>query len=407
MLILDTVLEKNRLDKQEQQKIQQEIEAFIAELKALVDAEVTLGGSAAKGTMVKGDFDCDIFVRFDPPFKDSALPEMLEKALNIIGKPERIHGSRDYFRLERNCITYEIVPVICIESPDEARNVTDMSPLHVRWIRKKIDSNPKLTDEIILAKVFCKAQELYGAESHIRGFSGHVLDILVSYYGSFLELIENSLEWKKGQVIDIERHGTASRLNKSKLSPLIVIDPVDPHRNAAAALSTERFERFIEQAQNFKKEPSMSFFEKKVITVDELRSRYEGRLCLIVKAIPIEGKRDVSGSKVMQVFNHIRRQMRSHGFRLDDSGWQLQDSCALLWFVTPDDRLPRTYTRMGPPKKVKADAERFMTKHPDSYEKDGRFYAVVERDFRTPQDLIKNILQGRYVSERTKGAELL
>ena len=40
-------------------------------------------------------------------------------------KPERIHGSRDYFQI-RNELVFEVVPVLKVEHPSQAVNVTDI-----------------------------------------------------------------------------------------------------------------------------------------------------------------------------------------------------------------------------------------------------------------------------------------
>jgi len=76
-----------------------------------------------------------------------------------------------------------------IKALDLKKNITDISPLHALWIRK--NSNEKVRDEIRKFKYFLKINDLYGAESYIRGFSGYIAEILVIYYKSFNNLIKN------------------------------------------------------------------------------------------------------------------------------------------------------------------------------------------------------------------------
>ncbi|MBW3011202.1 nucleotidyltransferase domain-containing protein, partial [Candidatus Woesearchaeota archaeon] len=151
------------------------IQKIKAELdKQGVKAEVMVGGSAAKGTYLK-EFDIDIFVRF----VKKADPDLLEVILkNCFRKVDRVHGSRDYFQIVHKRQEYEIVPVLKIAKASQAQNITDVSMLHVNWVRKHL-SRP---DEVKLAKLFCKAQSVYGAESYINGLSGYILEILVVYY---------------------------------------------------------------------------------------------------------------------------------------------------------------------------------------------------------------------------------
>lgn len=225
-----------------EKEINEVVSAINSDLKkSKIKAEAVVGGSFAKDTHLIGDHDCDIFVRFDyKKYKETDLSELLEKILKQF-KAERVHGSRDYFQF-RKSLNYEVVPVLKINKASEAVNVTDASPLHVAWIRKY-----KKSDEIRLAKAFCKAYKIYGAESYIKGFSGHVLDILTVYYGDFIKLLKASQKWKDKTVIDIMKYHDDAlfELNSSKLqSPLIVVDPIQKDRNAAAALSYEAVEMF-------------------------------------------------------------------------------------------------------------------------------------------------------------------
>lgn len=152
--------------------------------KKKVKCHIMLAGSLAKGTVLKQNVDCDIFVRFDYTYKDKDISKLL-KPLIATFSPAVVHGSRDYYTFKKAGITYEIIPVLHITDPKDAQNVMDMSPLHVAWIvetlKKKKDERQdgkakkmSIPQEIMLAKQFCKAAGIYGAESYVGGFSGHV-----------------------------------------------------------------------------------------------------------------------------------------------------------------------------------------------------------------------------------------
>jgi len=284
----------------------------------------------------------------------------------------------------------------------EAENVTDMSPLHVDWITEKLHRNPKLRDEIILAKVFCKAQGLYGAESYISGLSGHVLDILVVYFGSFRKLLENAITWHKYKVIDIEGYNSEDDMNESKISPIIVIDPVDKRRNAAAALSTEKFTLFKQKAAEFIERPSAKLFVKTPVTKEGLLKKAGKNVLVMVMAEPIMSKIDVMGSKLLKVHEHILKHMALHGFVMVDSGWQWAPAEeAVSWYIIDPEILSSRREHMGPPTKELPAADKFREKHERCYENKGRLFVEVRRDFRKPEDLIRNLLSDRYVKERT------
>lgn len=368
-----------------------------------IDAEVMLGGSAAKGTFVKGDFDCDVFIRFEKKYIDDQLSEMLEHCLKIFQGVNRVHGSRDYFQAKIDNIDFEFVPVKKISNPNEALNVTDSSPLHVQWMKKNIEINPELIDQIILTKLFCKAARVYGAESYIRGFSGHVIDILLAYYKTFENLLKNSLEWKKGDVIDVESHGTSQEMNASKINSLIVIDPIQPERNAAAALNMENVQFFQKKACEFLQKPSCEFFKKKPLTKEYLESIKDGNSLFIIMAEPLEGKDDVVGAKILKVFEYIKKQLKAHDFEVVQSGWEWdKKNDAMLYFLVNPEILSEFKLREGPPVKVTENASKFRELHPDAWEENGRLYANVKRDFTSADKLIEHLISNDYIKEKVK-----
>ena len=130
--------------------------------KILKDAKAAIGGSVAKGTWLKGGHDIDIFVQYPLKFKDKDISALLEKDLKKIFKDiSRVHGSRDYFKIEYSSYIFEIIPVLKVTSPEKAENITDSSPFHTEWVKSKVDRS--MQDEIRLTKAFCKANRLYGA----------------------------------------------------------------------------------------------------------------------------------------------------------------------------------------------------------------------------------------------------
>ncbi|MBT3814943.1 hypothetical protein HOG07_05900, partial [Candidatus Woesearchaeota archaeon] len=261
---MQEVLDKIKPSKEEQVQFKKVVTQFIKQLNSkLNNAKAILGGSGAKDTWLSGSHDIDIFVQFDyQKYKGQSmeLTLHLEKALNKAFpkvKISKLHGSRDYFQLTYHKYEFEIVPIIKISKSEKALNITDVSTLHSVWVNKNAKN---IKDDIRLVKQFCKANKIYGAESHISGFSGYILEILVAHYGSFEKLLKSSLKWKNKQVIDPEKYYQGKdvffNLNKSKLqSPLIIIDPVDKNRNAAAALSEERFAQFKKLAKKYLDQP--------------------------------------------------------------------------------------------------------------------------------------------------------
>jgi len=159
--VLKEVLFKVKPSKQEIKEIESHAVNFAKLLerqikKLKINAEVFIGGSVAKKTLIKKkNYDIDIFVRFDKKYEDIEISNLTEKILRGLRlKFSIIHGSRDYFRVgvDKKSIFIEVIPVIKIKNPREARNVTDLSYSHVNYVKKQVNKNKKISDEIALAK---------------------------------------------------------------------------------------------------------------------------------------------------------------------------------------------------------------------------------------------------------------
>jgi len=388
-------------------KATKEVKDFLLKLnakiaKAKIKAKATVGGSMAKDTYLKGDHDCDIFVRFDYSYKEKDISKELAKILKS-WKPDVVHGSRDYYHIKNN-LNFEIVPVLDLKNPKDAVNVTDMSPMHVDWVKK----HPGMNDEIRLAKQFCKANGVYGAESYIKGFSGHVLDILTIHYGGFMNLLKASQKWKEKEVIDTERYykkDALMQLNRSKIEgPIIIIDPVLPARNAAAALSSEKLEIFKKAAERFLKNPSETAFEIKEKTAQELKKEAAGNKLIVLEVTSAKGKEDVIGARILKAFQQIKNQLKFYDFTIIDAGWKWDKSTkAMFWFILdPKDLFPITKW-VGPPIDDKERVENFKTKHEKTFIENGRVSTYMKRKYVNANELIDSIIENdEYIYEKVK-----
>lgn len=360
-----------------------------------LDARAVAGGSVAKGTFLRGSHDVDVFVRFSSRYADEDLPDLLAPALKRF-RPQRVHGSRDYFMFDFRGYTFELVPVLSIDDPSQARNVTDVSPLHVAYFTAHGEG---LEDDVRLAKQFCKACGVYGAESYIRGFSGHVIDLLIIDYGSFYDLAKAAARWQPPVVIDREEHHSNPlvAIDRAKHAPIVLVDPMQPLRNAAAALDREQFDVFVERCRRFLEEPSVEFFKVPEFNEQELLARLEeedGASVVLHVAHDADDKRDVAGARVRKFFERLRDEFSRAGFSVRESGWEfLFGGESVLWYVLGPEQLPASYEREGPPVGEEEHAARFSEEHGDVEERDGRLYAVVDRKIRTPVQVLDSVAQ--------------
>jgi tRNA nucleotidyltransferase (CCA-adding enzyme) len=286
---------------------------------------------------------------------------------------KKIHGSRDYFRIKASdMLVFEIVPVIKVKKPKDAYNITDLSYSHVKYINKKIKSK-KIFDEVRLAKAFCYANAIYGAESHIKGFSGYSLELLIIYYKSFLNFLKKlSASKNKKIIIDIEKlyknkNQILKDINESKLeSPIILIDPTHKYRNVLAALSSETFNKFKKEAFKFLKNPSEKYFEVKTKNLEAMRREHRSRgydsEILEIKTEKQEGA--IAGSKLLKFFNYlsfeISKLFNIKEMNIDYGG---RKSARIIFSA----KRKKEIRINGPEKQDKENVQRFKEKHKETY----------------------------------------
>lgn len=399
--ILNEVLEKIQPQKEDMDLIETALKSFLDRIKVRlnklkIDAEVFVGGSFAKKTvMKKNDYDVDIFVRFDKKYEDKEISKLLGKAIRGIAKAEIVHGSRDYYKIGVGPSFFlEVIPVRKVKSPKESENITDLSYSHVNYIRKKIKSQ-KILDDIKLAKAFCHATQTYGAESYISGFSGYSLELLVYKYGGFIKFIREIAKHKKDKIIiDIEkdyknRSAVMMDLNGSKLlSPIILIDPTYKQRNALAALSDETFQRFKNECKKFLKNPSVEMFEKKKTDLEKIKkSAIENKNeFVLVEATTSKQDGDVAGSKLLKFYRHLGVELEKY-FSVKENGFNYNGKKSARYYFVVKNK--GEIIKEGPSIKDEKNIRIFQRKNKNTFKKDERMYAKTKIDI-TVDKFLKN-----------------
>jgi len=351
--------------------------------KAGIRAEVFVGGSVAKDTAVKKDkYDIDIFVRFDSKYNEKEISGLLGKVLG--NKVKKVHGSRDYYQQDINEIVIEIVPVLKIKRQQDAKNVTDLSYFHVNYIVGKIKENPKLADEIRLAKTFAHANNCYGAESYIHGFSGYALELLVVSYGSFLNFIkavakaEVGTEYKSKIVIDDSKLYKNKKeilieMNSSKLhSPIILVDPTFKERNAAAGLNYETFYKFKKACMGLIDNPSSNFFKKKEVIDDFIKFKEKLE---IVNVRTSKQSGDIAGTKSKKFYEFFLNRLKKE-FLIRKSGFDYDENENLAHFYLVLDKKGEETIR-GPSVTQVENLTAFKKAHPNAFIKNHFAYAKI------------------------------
>lgn len=384
--ILREVVKKVEPSKEELKKIEIYLKSFVLRLNKKmsslkIDAEIFIGGSFAKGTLIRKDkYDVDVFLRFDKKYNGENISELTKKILREFSDVSVIHGSRDYFKIETGDNFFiELIPVIKINNPKYSDNVTDLSYSHVKYINKKVNST-KLKQEVMIAKEFCYACNVYGAESYIKGFSGYSIELLIAYYKSFTKMIQGMSKSEGKLIIDIEKdyknkNELMMNINSSKTnSPVILIDPTFPQRNALAALSQETFDRFKEHCKKFLKSPSLELFEMKKTDVEKIKLDAKKKkldfVMLEAKTKKQEG--DIAGSKLLKFYNHLVKEV-SRYFEIKNKGFNYNGKKSARYFLVCKNK--KEFIQSGPFTDDKKNVVRFVKEHKNIFEKNKRIYA--------------------------------
>jgi len=370
--------------------------------KNKVPADVFIGGSFAKGTILKKEvYDIDIYVRFSKDDESiSAFLEVILQEICLENKFEmnRIHGSRDYFQIKRGSnLVLEIIPVKKIKNQKEAENVTDLSYFHVNYVKKKI--NKKLAEEIRKTKAFCVARGVYGAESYVQGLSGYAIECLIIYYKGFEKFLKGIVNLKDQIIIDPAKYykkklSVMQSVNESRLkSKIILIDPTWKERNVLAALSDKSFDKLHKYARKYLINPSKKYFVKEKLDINKLRMDADKKKCELLEIELISDRQigDIAGAKLLKVSNYLIENV-SKKFDVKTSEFEYGGGKVgnLYLIVKPKNDLIIN----GPPVKMEKHAKAFKKIHRNAFVKKGKLYSK-DKSEKSAERYLKDFI-GKY-----------
>ena len=352
-------------------------------------------GSVARDTWLSGDRDLDIFLLFPPHLSREDLEKTgLDLARSIARRFTGIfhekYAEHPYVNATIDGLDVDLVP--CYEVPSAAaiQSAVDRTPFHTRYISDKIGP---LRDDVLLAKQFAKACGVYGSDQMTEGFSGYLCELLVLHYAGFSPLVEAAAGWKPGTCIDLEGHAC-----KAFEEPLRVIDPVDPARNVAAALSCTRMSEFVEYCRGYLEKPSKEFFslpEQAGIGRKGFASALTRRgtsLFAITFATPPLIP-DIVVPQLRRSLASIRGLLDRNGFAVLQVDCAMGEERCILVLELLVDRLPPVTRHTGPPLWDRANAEKFAGKYQENplsgpFIRDGRYMVDLERKFPEAKGLL-------------------
>jgi tRNA nucleotidyltransferase (CCA-adding enzyme) len=370
---------------------------LVASIEQTGKARAMVVGSIARHTWVRGDRDLDVFMLFD----SSLSREELElqglslaraTAAAFTDKFHEKYAEHPYINANIDDVDVDLVPCYNVESATRIQSAVDRTPFHTRYITDRING---LIDDVLLLKRFTKAGGIYGSDQMTEGFSGYLCELLILHYGGFTPLLEAAAGWRPHIIIDIEHHAA-----KPFDEPLVVIDPVDPRRNVAAAVSLDKLAGFVELARGYLESPSDGFFAhalERCILKKELaeviRKRKTFVYAIVFTTPPFIP--EVVVPQLKRSLLSVRELLERNCFAVHHAHYDMQpEQCMFLFELLVGD-LPAVRRHAGPPLWNSTNADRFREKHlaeraTGPYISEGRYEMELPREYTTAKSLLSS-----------------
>ena len=252
--------EQNRALKQTASEVMGRINAILEQKK--IKAKSLLVGSVAKGTNLASG-DIDLFVIFSKDYSSRDMERLgLMIGHEVLPEGREKYAEHPYVSGQHGDRKVDIVPCFEINPGTRIISSVDRTPLHTDFVLKNLNAEGQ--DQVRLLKLFMKGIGVYGSEIKVSGFSGYVCELLVIKYGSMLKVLETFASLKGKMRISLEE-GDMRDFD----APIVIIDPTDITRNAAAAISIENLSRMKINSRMFLANPVEHYFNTGAIYFPE------------------------------------------------------------------------------------------------------------------------------------------
>ncbi len=410
------VLEQIRPDKNERSKVLDIQSRIIDSCNKFLDDvsadDVISVGSFSKDTWLSGSHDIDIFVRFPSKINKRKLEkrgvEIGKKVMeDMDGEWHIEYAEHPYVRGMIDGFEVDIVPCYDVSS-DKIKSAVDRTPHHTNYVNSKLGNKQK--NEVRLLKAFCHAKGIYGAKLSVEGVSGYLCELLIIKFGTFKKLINKAAKWTPGVKIKLGKKNDCKSPENVK-EPLILIDPVDPKRNVASALSLENFIRFVSAAKDFKKKPSDKHFVPKKISPmskSDFKSKLKKRKTNLISlefGTP-EIIDDILYPQMRKFEKRIRNILEEYEFEILRSNTLITKEKSYLLLEMKIWELPSVIKMVGPTAYSKKHTKEFFSKYknPSARYLDGDKWAVeVEREWTLAGEKLMDTLKNKESTLKEKG----
>lgn len=360
-----------------------------------------LVGSAARSTWLSGDHDLDIFLGVPP---EDDLGAALELARLVAPDHEEKYAEHAYVHARMDGFEVDLVPCYLVEDASHLKSAVDRTPFHTKYVGSRITGRE---DDVLLLKQFMKGVNVYGSELKVGGFSGYLAELLVLCYGSFAAVLQAASAWRPGQRLDLEGHG----IGRHDDEPLIMVDPVDPGRNVAAALTLDKMLQFASVARSFLAEPKLDFFfppSQAPLSDEELIAliNARGTMPILLEFAAPDVVEDVLYPQLRKAEGSIKALLERSGFSLLRSDVSTYRDRAVMLFEMQVWQLSKACPRIGPPIWQADHLARFLAAHQSPlsgpYIANGKVVVEEARRYTSARDLLAaenaNLSLGKHLS---------
>lgn len=395
----------------EQQQMDARAKALVAAVQAAcnengIKAKPTIQGSVAKGTWLPGSVDLDCFVLMPESTPESDLKTFAETiGLQVLKNPRKKYAQHPYLLGEFEGAEVDLVPAYNVQSADAILSAVDRTPFHTDWVNANLSVDQKR--DLREWKAWCKGVGVYGAETKIGGFSGYLLEVVLAKLGS----LQHALEWlAKGDATRIHFGNDAV---EDKVSHWVVVDPVDPTRNCAAAVTKETFAVAGKAAKAYLESPTKRFFEPVSPTRDGLEATLASQDATWIGLTlqPETDRLDIVFPQFQRAGRLLRDGFERHGFPVLRHNVDEIDGTVVMQWVTKNVQPPQTRLQKGPRADKEDNVKKFKAKwqpHADRIgefeEENGNLQVLLRNPIQTPQDALQALIQrGGYAKHFQNG----
>ncbi|MGP6207523.1 CCA tRNA nucleotidyltransferase [Cuniculiplasma sp. SKW3] len=352
-----------------------------------IEADSILVGSQSRGTELKNS-DLDIFIRFSKKYSREEIEKIgLNIGFEIIPDGLAKYAEHPYVSGLVNGIKVDIVPCYKVEMNSGIISSVDRTPLHTIYMQKVMSEEMKR--EAVLLKLFMKRQGIYGSELKTSGFSGYVCELIILEFKSFQKFMEY-ISNLKGNLI-IGREKLTSRFN----SPVVIIDPVDEQRNAAAAVNETNLSVLKVASKFYINDPDIFFFTYDQEVNIDFNAIEESYIAILRFPRP-DIIDDILAPQLELAKKSIVNLLISKGFHYINSHILLNSENMDILIELEDGKLKKFEKREGPPAE-NSNSISFINKYSNSklrrrgpYIESGRIYFDIYREETEFKEILMN-----------------